>query len=125
MKKPPALVVDPEKVWFCKDCLQYVGVEKVLYHINPGDYPDAKECDKCDPSHFFYHQHCPICHCPRLLPKDYYDSFLPMKEGECVDYCDSCDATTKVRVNPKYPDAQLCEKCYDDPGWEEDEGEKI
>lgn len=119
--KPPAIIIDEEEVWWCKNCKKYVGLERILQHINPGDYPNAMECDKCDPSHFFYYYQCPVCHCPRLLPKKYYEKFLPLKEGEEVDYCDSCDKTTKVRVNPKYPEAQLCEDCYERPSWEEEE----
>jgi len=120
-----SLIIEPELTRWCMNCLQFVGLEKTLQHIYPGKYPNGMKCNHCHPSHFFYYHHCPICHLPRIIPRELFDSFLPLKDDEIVDYCDSCQGLKKVKkkdLNDGH-DAYLCEKCYEHPGWEENDDE--
>ena len=119
--KPASLVVITEKNMWCMTCKEFVGTEYQLQHVYPEKYPDAKECEKCSPDHFFYYHHCPKCHLPRIIAKTLYESFLPLNDGDDVDYCESCDRIKKLRKNEKYDDAWLCDECYEKPGWVDDE----
>jgi len=119
-----SLIIEPELTRWCMNCLQFVGLEKTLQHIYPGKYPNGMMCENCDPAHFFYYHLCPVCHRPRIIPREFYESFFPLEDDEIVDYCCSCDALTKVKkktLDDGYK-ADLCEKCYDHP-WDENDDE--
>lgn len=108
-------ILDPTPNHWCMTCHQFVGEEKLLQHIYPGKHPEPVDCGpECAPDHFFYYYHCPICHRPRLINKKYYESFLPLADGEDVDYCDACQDITRVREKDHETRFWLCKDCWED-----------